>query len=69
MKDTLINLDMIWIDDNKRVVYIQENAVPCKTEVCEIYIPSARAKYVLEVSSGVVKKMEISVGDEVNFNL
>ena len=34
MKNTLIPLDIIWIDENKKIVYIYENAQPCR-ETCD----------------------------------
>src|SRR3989344_2335385 len=30
MKNTFIPLDIIWIDENFEIVYIYENAQPCK---------------------------------------
>src|SRR3989344_3516093 len=32
MKNTLIPLDIIWINSNKEIVFIKDNALPCKTE-------------------------------------
>jgi uncharacterized membrane protein (UPF0127 family) len=29
MKNTLISLDMIWIDENKKIVFINKNTQPC----------------------------------------
>ena len=34
MKDTLIALDMVWIDQNKRIVTIMPGILPCQTEQC-----------------------------------
>lgn len=67
MKDTLIPLDMIWINENKTVVYIQENAQPCHTDDCTEYYPDKPALYVLEVNAGVVSNEGIKVGDKAEF--
>ena len=76
MKDTLIPLDIIWINSNKEVVFIKENALPCnlfekklnqKYGKCETYISDKKAKYVLEINNGLVKELNIKVGDKVNF--
>lgn len=70
MKNTLIPLDMIWINENKKVVYIAENVQPCSNSVeaiCKSIIPIAVAKYVLEINSGLVKTLGIKIGDEVKF--
>jgi uncharacterized membrane protein (UPF0127 family) len=66
MKDTLINLAIIWIDINGRIVYIVRNAEPCigkqnpYTE-CEIYSPLSSAKYVLEVNPKAAKGVEVGM--------
>ena len=77
MKDTLIPLDMIWINTDYEIVHIKENALPCnlftkklnqKNEECEIFTPNKEAKYVLEINSGLSKKYDIKVNDKINFN-
>lgn len=68
MKNTLIPLDMLFIDKNLRIVDIKENAVPCIEETCLIYISEKPAKYVLEVNSGFVMKNNIKLNDGILFN-
>jgi uncharacterized membrane protein (UPF0127 family) len=63
MKNTLIPLDMIWIDANKTIVDIQA-AEPCKVENCPIYSGAAPAQYVLELNQEVLRAQ---VGDRVEF--
>lgn len=63
MKDTLIPLDMIWIDGNSVVVFIAKNVQPCKSLICPIMNPKIGAKYVLEVNAGISKELGIKVGD------
>ena len=67
MKNTLISLDIIWISEDQEVVYIKEDALPCGNEVCLSINPTAEALYVLEINSGLVEKLGIKVGDEVEF--
>jgi hypothetical protein len=50
MKNTLIPLDMIWIDDQLTVVRVL-TAQPCNIDLCEVYQPGVVAKYVLEVNA------------------
>ena len=64
MKNTLIPLDMIWIDENSVVQHI-EYAVPCETEICDIYGWDGFSKYLLEVNGGFTEKYDINVGDKV----
>ena len=65
MKNTLIPLDMVWIDSNNKVVFISENVQPCKTLLCPSVFPTAKAKYVLEVNSGICKEIGLRIGDEL----
>ncbi len=77
MKDTLIPLDIIWINSDKEVVYIKENALPCKNlfdekdslknEQCETFIPDRKAKYVLEINAGKTKELGIKIGETAKF--
>ena len=63
MMNMKINLDMIWLDSNGKVVYIVEDAEPCidasHTSMCT-FNPDEPALYVLEVNSGFVKKHNIN---------
>jgi hypothetical protein len=65
MKNTLISLDMIWISSDKKVVFIKNNAEPCKQEVCESIKPNAIARYVLEINGGLAEQENIKPGDDV----
>lgn len=63
MKNTLIPLDMVFINSNLNVVDIKQ-AVPCTKEPCELY-QSAPAQYVLEVNSGIAEEKEIKIGSKM----
>ena len=65
MKNTLIPLDIIWINGDKEVVYISENATPCKEDFCPQINPSKDAKYVLEVNGVISKKIGLKIGDKI----
>lgn len=67
MKDTFIGLDMIWIDADKKVVFIKKNAQPCTQKVCPVFCPDVQALYVLEVNQGMVSAIGLDVGDRVYF--
>lgn len=69
MKNTLISLDIIWLDSKKRIVHIEENVQPCKKEPCEVYYPSKPGLYVLELIGGKSKKEDLRVGDLLLFEL
>ena len=67
MKNTLIPLDMIWINKNNEIVFIKKNALPCQENICYNIEPNRPAIYMLEINAGMVDKMGISLGDLINF--
>ena len=69
MKDTLIPLDIIWIDENKEVVFISKDTQPCEEDPCPSFGPGKPAKYVLEINSGMADKIGISEGDTAIINV
>jgi uncharacterized membrane protein (UPF0127 family) len=62
MKNTLIPLDIIFIDKNFKIISI-ENAVPCKREPCTLYKSAKPAEYVLEVNENFTIRNKIKSGD------
>jgi len=65
MKNTIIPLDIIYINENKEIVTIQENTVPYSEEA----IPSYKnSMYVVEVNAGFCGKFRIKEKDVISFN-
>lgn len=64
MMNTSIPLDIIWVSSDKEIVHIVEDAKPCFIG-CELYRPDEKAKYVVEVNAGFVKKHGIEVGNSM----
>ena len=69
MKNTLIPLDIIWINDNKEVVFISENTQPCKEDPCLSVNPDKNAEYVLEINGNTARKIGLNIGDKLDFKL
>jgi uncharacterized membrane protein (UPF0127 family) len=68
MMNTLIPLDMLFIDPHHRVINIQENALPCASpRRCPTYNSTAPAKYVLEIPGGRARALGMKAGDRVYF--
>lgn len=64
MKNTLISLDIIYVNEKKQIVSIQKNAKPYSEES----LPSnGSAQYVIEVNGGWCDKYGIGAGDVVRF--
>ncbi len=68
MKDTLIPLDIIWIDKDHEVVFIAADAQPCREESCPPLYPDREARYVLEVNAGMSRSLNLAVGDRVDIS-
>ncbi len=68
MKNTLIPLDIIWIDGNNKVVFVNQNTQPCKSLICSSIIPSAKARYVLEINAGLYEEFGVKLGDELKIS-
>ncbi|HCU58906.1 MAG TPA: hypothetical protein DIC64_02885 [Alphaproteobacteria bacterium] len=63
MKNTLISLDMLFLDENKTIIAIYQNAEPLSLKTIRPTLkPSA---YVIELNAGEVKKHGIKLGDKV----
>ncbi|HIE46187.1 MAG: DUF192 domain-containing protein [Nitrosopumilus sp.] len=64
MLNMQFSLDMMWFDQDGKVVHIEKDIPPCKTVVeisaCQSIIPSDDAIYVLEVTSGFVDHNNIT---------
>jgi uncharacterized membrane protein (UPF0127 family) len=67
MKNTLIPLDMIWIDTSQTIVHIKRDVPPCKIENCPSYGPGVQSRYVLELAAGEAAKHNLKVGDRLVF--
>jgi uncharacterized membrane protein (UPF0127 family) len=65
MKNTLIPLDMLWLDSQAHIVSIARSVPPCKADPCPSYPPSGTATYVIEVVSGFARQHDLKVGDAV----
>lgn len=69
MRNTLFPLDIIWLDESKKVVYIAAGLPPCRNDPCEIYGSQKQSRYALEVNAGFVEAHRIHIGDKAEFFL
>ena len=66
MKNTKIPLDIIYFDDERRMVSVS-TAPPCTTPQCPNYPSAAPARYTLELKAGTARKLGAQRGDEIVF--
>lgn len=67
MKNTLIELDIVFIAADRSVVSISRRAQPCRADPCALYGPDGNAAYVLEIAGGLAAAYGFKAGDVVEF--
>ncbi len=67
MKNTLVSLDLVFLDDRGDVVDIVPGVPPCTADPCPTYESSSAARAVLEIAAGGVDGYGIAVGDRLQF--
>jgi uncharacterized membrane protein (UPF0127 family) len=70
MKDTLIPLDILFVDSKFKVVSIAKNLPPCfqidpEQKNCEYTSSVEKVKYALELNAGMADSEGIAIGDVV----
>ena len=65
MKNTLIPLDLIFIDENYEIVHIYSKATPYETASISSQLP---AKYVFEINGGLSEQIGIQKGMKIKYN-
>jgi len=65
MKNMTFDLDMVWISQAGRIVFIGQNIPACKTDPCPVYTPNQPCRYVLELSRGYIASHGWKVGDDL----
>jgi uncharacterized membrane protein (UPF0127 family) len=69
MYQTLIPLDMIWMDNQHNIVEMAENVQPCKTPAkqCPQYGGTQISSYVLEIPAGMAKKFGLQLSQTIHW--
>jgi uncharacterized protein len=65
----VIPLDIIWMDTDRRIIDIKENAPPCKTQAskCPKYGGKQISTYSLEIAGGMARKYGLQVGQTIQW--
>ncbi len=66
MKDMKFSIDIIWLDDNKKVIYEKKYARP--SDYPSIYEPDVKSLYVLEFRYNFIDENNIKIGDSLYFD-
>ncbi len=68
MKGMRFSIDIIWLNDGKQIVAIEENVPPCrKILFCKTYKPNIPFRFVLELSAGFIKENRITKSSKIEF--
>ncbi len=62
MKNTMIPLDMVWMDAAGKVLFVSADTPPCKADPCASYGPDGPAAQVLEIAGGMASREGIQPG-------
>jgi len=66
MKNCIIPLDIVFINDDMTIQHIQKHCPPCSSNDCEHY--SGNGKYVLELAGGTCDECGIENGQKIKIS-
>ncbi|MCP5419266.1 MAG: DUF192 domain-containing protein [Gammaproteobacteria bacterium] len=68
MKNTYIPLDLLYFDNERRLLEIHAQAPPCSADPCPVYASqTANIKYILEINAGTAERLGIQPGDRLSW--
>jgi hypothetical protein len=69
MKNCKFPIDILWLDEQKRVVHLEEAVPPCRADPCPSYAPLRKAGYVVELNAGQARREKATLGAPLSFEL
>jgi uncharacterized membrane protein (UPF0127 family) len=71
MKNTRIPLDIIWMDEKKKIVHVERHVPTCSRtdDGCPQYQPNDQAMYVLELAAGMADSLQLQRGTTLRFQV
>lgn len=66
MKNTPLSLDMIFLDDHKKIIYLHERSQPFSLDIITCNTP---IKWVIELKAGMIQMLTLKAGHEVDISL
>jgi len=69
-KEYRFPIDMIWVDESRHIVSINENVPPCRLETCPWHgSTSPYVRYLIQAAAGFAKRAGVDVGGELKYTL
>ncbi len=69
MKNTRIPLDILYFDQNLKLINISASTPPCITPNCPAYPSTAPAQYVLEINAGLAAQWQLEKNEKLALHL
>jgi hypothetical protein len=69
MKNCKFPIDILWLDEGHKVVYLREKVPPCASDPCPSYDPLRKAVYVVELNAGQARQEKVTIGATIAFEL
>jgi hypothetical protein len=71
MKNTKIPLDIIWMNEKKQIIHMEQNVPICTRtdDSCPQYQPNDEALYVLELAGGRAESLKLQRGSKLQFRV
>jgi hypothetical protein len=69
MKNCKFPIDILWLDEARTVVHVENGVPPCKADPCPVYQPLRRAAYVVELNAGQARREGAVVGSAIRFTI
>jgi uncharacterized membrane protein (UPF0127 family) len=67
MKNMDFSIDILWLNQEKKIVEISSSLPPCQREPCPIYGSDTLSRYVLELSDGASSFYHLRKGAQLKF--
>jgi uncharacterized membrane protein (UPF0127 family) len=69
MKNCKFPIDIVWLDEARKVVHVAEGVPPCRKDPCPVYQPMQRAAFVVEMNAAQAKREKVAKGAILEFTL
>ncbi len=71
MKNTLISLDILWLNESGSIIHLEPNVPICtrKDDGCPRYRSPYKSLQVLELNAGMAEKLDLAVGKQLKIDL
>ena len=66
MRNMQLALDLLFVDDQARLVHVFPRVPPCASTPCDVYQADRPLRFVIEVPAGTAERLGLRVGDQLD---